>query len=69
MLKKGILLFFHFILTLVLIYYLGDFASQVDDLILSGIAISILMILWFALVIHIGKFVFYLITNIIKNND
>lgn len=66
MLKKGILLFFHFILTLLLIYYVGDFASQVDDLILSGIAISILMILWFTLVIHIGKFVFYLIINKIE---
>jgi hypothetical protein len=66
MLKKGILLFFHFILTLLLIYYVGDFASQVDDIILSGAAISILMILWFALVIHIGKFVFYLIINKIE---
>jgi hypothetical protein len=69
MIKKSILLFFHFILTLVLIYYLGDFASKNNDLLLTGVAISLLMFLWIFLVIHLGKFVFYLITNIIKNND
>lgn len=69
MIKKSILLFFHILLTFLLIYYIGDFASKNDDLILSGGAISLLMFLWIFLVIHIGKFVFYLITNIIKNND
>ena len=69
MIKKSILLFFHILLTFLLIYYIGDFASKNDDLILSGGAISLLMFLWIFLVIHLGKFVFYLITNIIKNND
>jgi hypothetical protein len=69
MIKKSILLFFHILLTFLLIYYIGDFASKNDDLLLTGVAISLLMFLWIFLVIHIGKFVFYLITNIIKNND
>lgn len=69
MIKKGILLFFHILLTFVLIYFIGDFASKNNDLLLTGVAISLLMFLWIFLVIHLGKFVFYLITNIIKNND
>ena len=69
MIKKSILLFFHILLTFLLIYYIGDFASKNDDLLLTGGAISMLMFLWIFLVIHIGKFVFYFITNIIKNND